>query len=199
MAKQPKAPLDVQEDWFKRVINEKFGSARNFARFLGIDPSALNLTLKSKRDVRVREAFALAEGLGYPVTEILLRLGVPIRHGAETAPIVGTVADDGLVTAAKSGVVTAPDGLPDTTIAIRNDDPRSFRYGWTYFVEPRSDVPKEAIGKLCVVRLPNGHQRLRFVKLSPIRVDQYTLLTENGDKTGDVSLETASPVLWIKS
>ena len=88
--------------------------------------------------------------------------------------------------------------LPDDAVAICNRDPKSFRYGWTYFYTARGEVPREAIGRLCVVKLPNGQQRLRHVILAPGSADNYTLIGENGAPDGDHELESASPVVWIK-
>lgn len=70
----------VDTKWFKRKIEEKGYSQRKLAEMMGMEPSALNLTLHGKRGMLVEEAGMLALMLNVEIDEIMRRAGAYRRR-----------------------------------------------------------------------------------------------------------------------
>lgn len=190
--------IKVDTRWFQDKLGERELSQRRFAKLLGLDPAAVSLILNGKRKVSTSEAANIANILGIPVNEILTRLGDRALSGASKAGIVGIVDDHGRVKPKKSGVVVdAPVQLADNAVALRNEDPSSYFFGWTYFYSPRNDIGADTIGRMCVVKYKDGSQAIRFPR--PGLEPNTFILTPlvGAPETGEIV--AASRVMWIKA
>jgi hypothetical protein len=72
-------PVDrkVAKAWFESRFEKAGLSMRGAARELDIDPSSMNQFLAGTRDLKIREALALARLLDEPLVQILVRAGYP--------------------------------------------------------------------------------------------------------------------------
>lgn len=148
----------VNEDWFKEQLVLKRLSQRKLARHLGLDPSAITLTLKGKRRMQMDEAANIAVFLGVPVEEVLknagLTLGKPISNPVR---IVGSVSYANRIELIDTDdVVESPPMMPAETVALTVGDPDSLLYGSLLFYKPESEINPDAIGRLSIVKLRSG-------------------------------------------
>lgn len=65
----------VDTRWFQDRLADKRLSQRRLAARLGLDPAAVSLMLRGKREVKVSEAAQIARFLGVEVDEVLGRFG----------------------------------------------------------------------------------------------------------------------------
>lgn len=189
---------EIDTEWFRNILKDRKLSQRRLAKLIDMDPAAVSLMFRGRRKVSTTEAATLATVLGVPLSDVMEHLGARTPANAGRVPIVGTIDAEGEILLRKAhGYLDVPVELPENVVAVRDEDPASMRYGWTLVYDPRGDVPREAIGKLCVVRLMNGAQYVRFLR-NGIEHGTYSLLADQGVSMANVRLLSASPVLWIK-
>ena len=84
--------------WFRDRLRAIKMSQRELGKRLGMEASAISLTMRGMRKLTLPEAKEAANQLGVPVTEVLRRAGIDVRDDIGKFPITGWAADDGLVT-----------------------------------------------------------------------------------------------------
>jgi len=190
---------EINTGYFQGRIEDRGLSQRKLARLMGLDPSSVSLMLNGKRKMSMPEAASLSTLLGIPLEDVIFNAGLPRpRDEGRTTPVT-MVADGAGWVKHRGGAhprVPSPPGLPTMAAALRCEDPASPFDGWVFFVDPRSDVPADAIGRLCLVRTAEGDEWVRFVRRG-YSAGLFTLASLNGETTADVRLSTASPVLWV--
>ncbi|MFN7609908.1 MAG: helix-turn-helix domain-containing protein, partial [bacterium] len=146
----------VDTQWFQERLRERDVSQRRLAKMLSLDPSALSLMFRGRRKMTTVEAAELSRILGVPLDEVMLHAGATGAQPVTTIPLVYSIDDQGELHAKRPGErVHALGDLPEAAVAARNEDRHSAYFGWTYFYVPRPNIPIEAIGKKCIVQIPN--------------------------------------------
>jgi len=197
-------PTHVNTRWFKEKLDEKKLSQRSLAKRLGIDPSAVSLMLRGKRDIRLEEAIELSKILGLPRDDVLAQVGLDLstlNPAGDKLKVIGWVDTDGAVhpgTVQGPGYVPAPPGVPEGTVAIRYQT-NDVRDGWLAYFKPVEYVQPEAIGRYAVVTALDGKMAIRILKhgYEPgiYRMSRLAMADGVGE-SGQIL--AASPVLWLR-
>lgn len=199
----------INKLWFINQLKNQEKTAYQMAKVLNLDPSAVSRMLSGDRKMELREAAIIAKFLGHSVTTIMEQAGIPLSQISpkETGMmrVFGTVnakGDVSMVVPHEAPYVTAPANIPNHGIALRYmTDGTAFEYanGWVLYYEPLTDIPLDAIGRLCVVKVAGESDfAVRVIKRGLER-GKYKLFTPWGEDAGTAVVENASPILWIKT
>lgn len=190
--------------WFNAILAERGVSQRELCRRLGLDESAMSLTFRGKRQMKMTEAVDIARLLGVPLGDVLENAGLQLdATGIRTVPVVGHIDGDGAAHIdwkAKKEKVNAPSELPEDAAAViakSADGPYWFVDGWAYFIAQPSNPTPEIVGRYCVVGVKGNGTMLRFVRRG-YKAGTYNLATPTGSAMENVTIEWASPVLLIR-
>lgn len=192
--------------WFKQQLLDKKLSQRALSKLLELDPAAVSLMLRGMRRMTPSEAHKIAVIIGYDVTEVLRRAGVPVTDDVTMANVVGAIDASHNVTmlpVASHRSVIAPPECPAGTLAYQVRDRASLRDGWIYFVSPAKDAPAAHVNRLAIIGLAD---RVVLGWLTSAYLDNhYTIVSGNGHNAASmvtiadqVVPEWVSPVVWIK-
>lgn len=191
----------VDNHWFKAQMADSAMSLRDVAKAIGMDPTALSLTLLGKRKMSVAEAGKIAHALDVPIDEVLARAGVDLQgKKSNSVALAGFVDLDGEVNLGPvMGPTTTyrPDGIDNLT-AVRIDAD-TMMDGWVLFYRESRTMGPEAVDRLCIVTtrdrakpwlcwVRKGHE-IGVWKL-------VSFLHAKDERRAQVI--TASPVLWMK-
>lgn len=195
----------INTRWFKERMADRHLTQRKVAKSLELDPAAISLLLRGQRRLQMDEAAEMAQLLGVPLNEVLVAAGIDPEAGAKGAvSVVGWVDDSGEVHMKRPDgprKVAAPMGMPEAAVALRYQT-RGPTDGWMAFYVPATEVPADAIGQMCVVKLASkdGGIFIRAVKRGYGRglYNLVGLQLEQGSLDG-VQLAWAAPVLWFKT
>lgn len=208
MYKREPMPGKVDKLWFARALEARNMSGRDLAKAMKMDPSAVSRMLNGRRMIKTHEAARMAEVLGVPVREVLERTGVKVDSKTAIAergmaPVVGRVDAQGKVHRqglAGSNVTVAPPDAPKDVAALRYQTTLTALDaidGWLVYYWPQQSVAEDALGRLCVVTTVDGEQWVGFLRRGYDK-NAYTLLPLMGGTPMELSLQDASPVLWIR-
>ena len=194
--------MPVDTKWFRDRLADRQMSQRGLARQLGLDPAAVSLTLRGKREMKIAEAAAIARLLGVPADEVMTHAGVLITSRGQQVPICSTMDATNEVHPEPTGMtVPHPGGdLPDDLTAIQcrtAGTDLDHMDGWVLFTSSRMDgsVQAEAVGRLSVIRLKNGV--ITIAKLARgLNRNRWNLISPVGTMR-DVQVEWAKPVLLV--
>lgn len=195
----------INTRWFNAMLQDRGLSQRELCRRLGLDSSAMSLTFRGKRQMKMTEAVDIARLLGVPLTDVLENAGIKLDSaGMRLAPVVGFVDGEGEAHIAWKGKggerVSVPTELPEDAVALvakPQGGPFSLLDGWTFFIAPPSPPSAEIVGRYCVVGVQNSVSLLRFVRRG-YKPGTFNLASENAVSIENASLEWASPVLLIR-
>ena len=195
--------MPVDTKWFRDRLADQRMSQRGLARQLGLDPAAVSLTLRGKREMKIAEAAAIARLLGVPADDVMEHAGVRIASKNVLVPVGATM--DGTAEVhfdlASSEAVPHPGGdLPEMACACRcktEGTDLAHMDGWVLFSNhaPEGGIHPEAVGRLSFCRLKNGGVYVGRV-VRGLRRGRWTLLTPGGSMK-DIELEWAKPVLLV--
>lgn len=193
--------MSVNTKWFKGLMADMGISQRELAKRIGINHSALSLTLRGKRTMKMSEAAELARLLGRPVSEVMENCG--IQADATTVPLRGWVDSHNELHQEPDTVrITTPVPLPVGSFAIQYRTSGTIMEhvdGWMMFVwAPSAGVPNEAIGKLCLVKVQDGMQMTGVVKRG-YRRGAYNLIMSAAQQLNDINIEWAAPIVFIET
>jgi hypothetical protein len=180
-------------------------SQRQVAKQMGMDPSGLNLRLRTgKPELALTEVETLAKILQVGPDEVLRHVGLALDGHARPGKVLiaGWADAEFRIHKAKGREwVDAPRDTPAGTTAIRcqTASTRADSYdGRLMYYIPATGVPASAIGRLCVVVLPSGESWLRVVRQGYAR-GTYNLIDDAGGPLKEnVMVDSASPVLWVR-
>ena len=194
-------PVDTQ--WFRERLADQRMSQRGLARQLGIDPAAVSLTLRGKREMKIAEAVAIARLLGVPADDVMEHAGVRISSRS-TMVVVGATMDGTAEVhfdLTSGETVSHPGGdIPEMVCACRcktEDTDLAHMNGWILFCShaPEGGIHPEAVGRLSFCRIKNGCVYVaRIVRGS--RRGRWMLMTPGGT-IPNVEIEWAKPVLLV--
>lgn len=179
-------------EWIAEGLKKTGKSKKGLAQALGRFPSAISDLLAGRRRLRAEEISTIAE---------YLEVQPPDYSGPGKSPMVGYVgagAEAHLFNDGQGpfGMVDAPDGSTDATVAveIRGESLGSFFDRWLVFYDDVRDPPTmDLIGKLCVIGLPDG--RVLIKKLAKgSQAGLFTLLSQFESPIFDQSIMWAAKV-----
>lgn len=193
--------MSINTDWFKGLMADRRISQRELAKKLGIDHSALSLTFRGKRNMKMTEAAELARLFGVPVAEVMENAGV--HADTRTVPFRGWIDGHGELHLEPSNHrISSPQPMPLGSFAVQyrtNGTPLEHLDGWMCFVRtPQDGVPHECINKFCLTKLDEGVQMVGVVKRGYQR-GRYNLVMSAAQQINDVVLEWAAPILYIET
>lgn len=188
----------INTKWFIDRLRDLGISQRELGRRIGMDASAVNLMIHGKRSISAEEAARIADILNLPLEEVLRRAGIVVSSQTETVEIKSLI-DESMVLHPRPGRsrVPAPAGGAALS-AARVENSASQFFGWTFFYTARKAVDADVIGRLCVVKLRDGSEKIRFIKPSIDR-QSYRLIGLDGLPEEDAPVIAASPILWIQA
>lgn len=153
----------INKLWFVNQLKNQGKTGYQMAKALKLDPSAVSHMLNGDRKMELREAAIIAKFIGQSVTTVMEQAGIPLSRISpkETGMmrVFGTVNAKGDVSMEaphEAPYVTAPANIPNHGIALRYmTEGTAFEYanGWVIYYEPLTDIPLDAIGLLCVVKV----------------------------------------------
>lgn len=192
----------INQRWFTTKLEDKQLSQRQFAKKLGLDPSAVTLLFQGKRAMKMSEAAQIASLLGVPVSEVLQNAGVdPNQGGSREISVIGYIDGQGELHAESNRhKVPAPVAMPDNCVAVQCRTSMSSQEhmdGWIlYYEQPNGRIGDNSIGRFCIVKLKGGVQMLAYVKRG-YKPNTYNLF--GTVHIMDAELEYSTPILWIKT
>lgn len=194
----------VNEQYFKRLLREHKISQRKLAKLMDLDQASLTRSFKGKRTFQAREVTDLARIFNVPLEDVLRNVDivVPLMRTGGTVAVTGQVIL-GRVQFEKTGgpktVVAPPNENVAGLQAIRYQDEGALEGAYLYFRSVEGVAPS-AIGRLCICRTRDAAVILATPRSSTNQRDAYTLRDISGRIIeDDIWLESASPVVWIKT
>jgi transcriptional regulator with XRE-family HTH domain len=186
----------VDTQWFRGLLAERRMSQRKLAKAMHLDPAALSLLLRGRRNLRLKEAEQLSSLLQIPLGEILAHFGVKaLAPNGDTSniPVIGTVDAEGIVTPHEGEYVERPAELQGRAVVLFGATNQ-----WLYFLH-HSELPRlaEAVNRLCMIQVKGEpHSRLVYVRKGL----NNKLMIHSNPKDVPVlaDIEHAAPVLLIR-
>lgn len=196
--------MPVDTKWFRNKLADQKLSQRGLAKVLGVDPAAISLTFRGKREMKIAEAAAIARLLGVPADEVMEHAGVQTSSKNTLIP-VGSWMDETceIHIDMQSGLtVPHPGGdLPENASAVvckTEGTDLAHMDGWILFVanmNPEGGIQPESVGHLSLCRLKNGGIYVARIVRGTKR-GRWTLNTPAGVMK-DVEVEWTRPVILV--
>lgn len=195
----------INTRWFNAVLHDRGMSQRELCRRLGLDSSAMSLTFRGKRQMKMTEAVDIARLLGVPLPDVLENAGIRLDgSGMRHANVVGYVDSVGeahLDWHAHHEHVSAPSDLPEEVVAIvakcQHPGELSLLDGWTYFVSPPMEPSADIVGRYCFAGVRGGVTLLRFVRRG-YKPGTFNLVGLVSAGVESAELDWVAPVLMIR-
>lgn len=152
--------MTIDKKFFTDALADKGLSMRVAATKLGMKHhSQLSLTFSGDRRMQLDEAISLARMLGKSLDEIIAKAGHPdvLKRGKRVS-VVGVLRGTGKVedVAANTERTIAPEGLPESTVAIQArtlESPLQWMDRWVFFCGPKVSGIEDAIGQFCYLKV----------------------------------------------
>lgn len=196
--------MAVDTKWFRDRLSDQRLSQRGLARQLGLDPAAVSLTLRGKREMKIAEAAAIARLLGVPADDVMEHAGVRISSKHTLVPICGMMdgtAEVHVDLKAYEAVAHPGGDLPDKAVGVicRTENTDIIHMdGWLLFAKEGFDEPgimPEAVGRLAFCRVKAGGIYVARI-VRGMKRGRWTLHTPIGTMK-DIEVEWAKPVLMV--
>lgn len=195
--------MELNRRFFDSLMAEKKLSLRGLASKLGMNHSQLSLTFSGARKMSLSEAAQLSQIFNVPLHVIVENAGVTVRPlGGTRAQVIGAVHGDGAVELYEAGVIertTAPEGLPEDTVAVQCRTAGTgleWIDGAVLFFRKPDGIDPAYLGRLCLCKMKEGPVVLSMVKRG------YRENTNNlaGPFVREsVALEWATPILITRN
>lgn len=183
---------DQSDNPLKRLRSDRGLSQEDLAAEVGISVSQISRYESGKRDMRLKEAVALARYLKVPIAAIAEMPVVPlvgfVGAGSEMAYFADAHSPDEFVK-------MPPNGTEDTVaVEIRGDSLGSAFVGWCAYYDERREPPTDdLLGELCVVGLHDGRVLVKKIVQGRQR-GRYDLWSPNAEPLLDEAVEWAARV-----
>lgn len=192
--------MPADRAWFAQRIKDKGLTVRGLAKLLNTNASNMSRILRGRQPLRIERAIPLAQVLDVPLDMVLSKTGLSIPTCI--IPIIGTVDRSLRITNNQPKISLPPipsfPDLPLDAVSVVCTDAASPMAGWTFCYVPTDKVEASAIGRLCVVRLADGDEMIRFVRPS-LQLGRFDLLSISQKRHFPaVSITAATPVLHIR-
>lgn len=196
----------IDTDWFTAKLADRQMSQRQLAKRMGVDPSAVSLMFRGRREMRMTEAAEIANLLGVPVAEVLQHAGLEVDSASNrTCPIVGFIGGEGEVYSdwsRETDRAPCPPDAPKNTVALQYRTTMTrleLVDGWIVFTTPPQGLDPDAVNRLCVVKIRNGVTLVRHLRRG-YKPRTYNLIDPFGAVSIDnADVEWATPVVEIRT
>lgn len=191
--------MSIDTRWFRDRLADNRMSQRELARKMGLDHASISGLIRGKRPMRMTEAGTIARLLGVPVSQVVEHAGLKLDE-ARQCVVVGWV--DGTSEAhidwnTESERVPCVLGCPPRCVAVRFQTAATaldHLDGWlAHFVMPGDEVPADAIGRLCLVKLREGMTAICSVRRG-YRPGRWNITCLIGGQMESVDLQWATPI-----
>lgn len=191
----------IDTDWFKSKLADKRMSQRQLAKYLRLDSSAVSLTFRGKREMKLTEAAQIAQLVGVPVDEVLHHAGVlNITKGKRISVAYVMEAHGEVRTESEPFDVPAPADLAgDTYICCQARTAGTdleHMDGWLMYLKQPKGVAPEAIGRFSMAKIRNGVTVVATVRKG-YQPERYRL--SGPFDAADVQLDWAQPIEHIRT
>ena len=203
-ATMPMKRTPVDTAWFRAALRARGLSQRQLARQMRLDPSAVSLMLRGRREIRTREAQRLAEVLGTPLSDVLSHSGIRVR-GREGATVAlgGWIDGHGAIEFGETEErVERPPGAPTDSIALvarTLGGPLHYMDRWLLYIDKPRQRVADCVGRLSVVQLEGAERPVLAYVYRGLQVGTFALTrppSEVPDQPAPV--EWATPIIWIR-
>lgn len=176
--------------WFQNRLMDRSLSQAQAARLLNMQASALTRIFNGERRLQMDEAIELARIVSAPLDEVMLQAGMSLPASKHRATIRGVVEPDCSVHDGKRrGSVEAPmAGLEALDVPSKH---------WTLFYRESTSISPEAIGRMALVETRDGKRLVGHPQ--PGDRSRYNLAKLCGETLENLTLVSASPILWIRT
>lgn len=150
---------EINTNWFRAKLAYRQLSIRGLAKQMGLDPSAVSLMLRGRREMKMHEAARIADILCVPIGEILRNAG--IKMPKQFIQITGYIDGNGevFINQPPAGVIEASQGTPARSFAIEAKTAGS-TYGYmdrgVFICEQINQDCDSGLGMQCLVKIKNG-------------------------------------------
>jgi len=194
----------LDSEWFKAQMRRNHLTTRGLGERVGLHYSAIGRMTNGLQGMKADDVAMFAKAFGVTVEEVMCRAGVEVAKapGPARVPVVGRIDANGL---GRVGEVEGPKTVDGPTggrgglQALRGIGGASD--GWLFFFDSVADVPAEAVGHLCVVRLLGDGQmdRLRLRWVTPgYESGLWNLRRFDGGAVESERLASAAPIVWMR-
>jgi transcriptional regulator with XRE-family HTH domain len=198
------ASQNVDKDWYLEQLRRRELTQATVAKLMGVDPATLSYAVNGTRELKVKEASALAQILDVPVTEIMRRWGFEVPNDHRTVPVTHWINDD-MTTSERSqpfNRTPAPPDVPsDASAAVfrPTHGVGGFWDGMTAFVEPGQQNIRDCVGYACLIITED--KTCLFGVLSRPRDNGIFTIVHPGQRADalEVRVAQANRALWFRS
>lgn len=192
------------KEWFDRILKSRGRSMRSVSEeiFDGLSTKDyLRGVINRDRGISPSEFSRLAQALRVPITELLSE-GFNIPVEGVRCEVVGTLADNGEVVKLPPNLsVTTKSPFPDSfdILALRVDAKDGALKPWhgAHLFFKRSELLEvRAANRLAYIELEDGSAVVGYV--DSVREPATLLLFGGAPARLNVTLKTATPILWIR-
>lgn len=180
----------------KELRESRGWTVAELATRTGLSESQVNRIENDKREPSMESLQALASAFGCEVVDLLVA-----SDAWQNVPVFGIVGDGGCVRPYEDDddprMVKAPAAHGELLALLVESDSLYPRYLRGEVILIPKAIPTDcaaAVGKECLVYLPNGKAMLRFVQAGT-KPNHFTLVTHNRPPMTDVALVTCRPVV----
>lgn len=186
--------INVDTKWFREMLAERDLSQRRFAHAMQLDPAAMSLLLRGKRNVKLDEAQRMAEILRIPVSIVLAHFGVRAlkNENKDGVPLVGIVDEHGLITRSEGEYVARPQEIDEYAVSLYGANNQ-----WVYYVSGTESPIADCVNRLCMAQVKGeAHALLTYIRKG-IR-GGYTIQNARDIMPQEAEIEHAAPVILIR-
>lgn len=193
----------INRRYFDNMLADRRLSLRGLAAKMGLGHSQLSLTFSGARKMTLEEAAQLSNIFGEPIHKIVENAGVAVRPSSgKRVNVIGNMIGDGTVSAYNPGTIertSAPDGLPEDTVAIQCrtiGSPNEWMDGFVFFCRQTSRVETEAIGRLSYCKIKDGPAVIAMVRRGYV---EGTYNLSGPFQRENAALEWAAPIVITRN
>ena len=191
----------INTQWFKDRLRERDLSMRRLAKLMEVDPSAVSLMLRGKRQMSQREAAKISGLLTLPVTEVMRQAGVSVVEDTRALPLRATVDANGKlreVTTKQPRRLNAPHDVPSTGLVCQIRSTELTTDGWIMFCGTFDSRVEAFIDRLGVFDLKREGHVLGTLKRG-YENEKFNLVPYTGAPTlQNIEPKSVASVLWIR-
>ncbi|MDL2285098.1 helix-turn-helix transcriptional regulator [Oxalobacter sp. OttesenSCG-928-P03] len=190
------------KSWFTTALEHVGLSQNQLAKNIGMDQSALSLTVNGRRKMSATEAVAIARELNVPIETLLIYFGGLVPPLPKTRLAIGNyINESGELLSGETPEhpgVELPANAPLSCDATLIRTPDGLFDRWVLFYHRHHDVPASAIDRICIVEITGEDKPLLCKVTRGFEMDHFTIHPFFGGDAFQAHLISASPILWMQ-
>lgn len=190
------------KEWFKSQSKLVGISQRSLAKTVGLDPSALNRSLRGARKFQMHEAALMARALGVPICEVIAKIG--FADARQVVKIVGRIQGDNSVAFVEGlGEAVSPIDAHLETRAYVFDtllSPVAHLDGYIAYAEPHRDITPGDIGRPAIISAADrNHPVFAIIVRSNRKGSYHVKLIGQGVTFETNSITSVELITWMRA